>query len=88
MLRILSLILIAFSVSPYAKAQSALLESVKRNPEEARFLCKQFKDLNSQGVSISSEKALSEFAKQQKLSRIDAEILSIYVIGITCPDVY
>ena len=69
------------------KAQSSLLESVKRNPQEAISLCKRFRELNSQGISASSEMALQEVAKKKKLRRLDAEILSMYVIGLNCPNV-
>ncbi len=68
-------------------AQSNLLESVKRNPEEARALCEQFKKLNSRGISASSKESITEISRQRNLNNTDAEILSIYVIGLHCPDV-
>ena len=77
--------LIAFM--PGVMAQSNLLESVKRNPKEAKALCMQFRNLNSIGVSASSNQAIKEISSQKNLSNTDAEILSIYVIGLHCPDV-
>ena len=77
--------LIAFM--PGVMAQSNLLESVKRNPKEAKALCMQFRNLNSIGVSASSNQAIKEISSQKNLSNKDAEILSMYVIGLHCPDV-
>ncbi len=75
------------SNSGVAFAQSNLLESVKKNPSEAIALCSKFRSLNSSGVSASSQKSIEEIARQKKLSAIDAEILSMYVRGLHCPDV-
>ena len=82
-----ALILISLGFASSVKAQSTLLESVKRNPEEARALCRRFKDLNAKGISASSTQAISEVSKKKNLSLIDAEVLSTYVIGLNCPDV-
>ena len=68
-------------------AQSNLLESVKKNPGEAKALCDQLKILNSKGISSSSKEALSQISKDRNLNSTDAEILSIYVIGLHCPEV-
>ena len=68
-------------------AQSSLLESVKRSPKEAMSLCQGFRELNSKGISVNSEQALAQIAKKRNLSMIDAEILSMYVVGLHCPDV-
>ena len=68
-------------------AQSTLLETVKRNPKEAISLCKRFRDLNAEGISASSKTAIREIATKKNLREIDAEILSMYVIGLNCPDV-
>ena len=87
-MKCLSVFLLAmFFASSGLKAQSNLLESVKRNPEEARKLCTQFRNLNAKGLSVSSKEAISEVSRKRNLSQIDAEILSIYVIGLHCPDV-
>ena len=68
-------------------SQSNLLESVKKNPEEAINICNKFKELNSKGVSANSDKAIEYVSKRNKLTPVNAEIFSIYVIGLHCPDV-
>tara|TARA_Y100001978_G_scaffold173648_1_gene164700 strand:+ start:1174 stop:1443 length:270 start_codon:yes stop_codon:yes gene_type:complete len=68
-------------------AQSNLLESVKKNPKNAIEICNKFKELNKRGISASSDEAINYVSKRNKLSPINAEILSIYVIGIHCPKV-
>ncbi|TCD56951.1 hypothetical protein [Synechococcus sp. BS55D] len=84
----LTLSVALIGVVPALRAQqSSLLESVKRNPQEAQALCNQFKALNAQGVSATSPQAINNLAKQRGLTRQDAEILATYVIGLYCPDV-
>ena len=39
-------------------SQSNLLETVKKNPNEARNLCSKFREFNSKGISASSDKAI------------------------------
>ncbi len=68
-------------------SQSNLLESVKKNPEEAINICNKFRDFNSKGISASSDKALEYISKKNKLTPVNAEIFSIYVIGLHCPDI-
>ena len=68
-------------------AQSNLLESVKKNPENAIEICNKFKELNKRGISASSDEAVNYVLKKNNLSPVNAEILSIYVIGIHCPNV-
>ena len=68
-------------------SQSNLLESVKKNPEEAINICNKFKELNSKGISANSDKAIEYVSKKNKLTPVNAEIFSIYVIGLHCPDV-
>ena len=68
-------------------SQSNLLESVKKNPADAIKICNKFKELNSKGISASSDKAIEFVSKKNKLNPINAEILSIYVIGLHCPKV-
>ena len=81
-------ILFLFSNSLYpVLSQSNLLESVKKNPNEARNLCKKFKDFNSKGISASSDKAIKYVSNKKKLTPVNAEIFSIYVIGLHCPDI-
>ena len=82
-----SLLLLFLGSITVVNAQSNLLESVKRNPEEAISLCSEFRSLNSQGISASSKQAIMSIAKKRNLKEIDAEILSMYVRGLHCPDV-
>lgn len=70
-----------------AGAQSAILESVKQNPALAKALCQQWRQLNAQGVAATSPQAVSQVARQQNLSPMEAEVLTTYVIGLYCPDV-
>ncbi len=81
-------LLVLFSSSSYPIfSQSNLLESVKKNPNEARNLCNKFRDFNSQGISASSDKAIEYVSNEKKLTPVNAEIFSIYVIGLHCPDI-
>ena len=68
-------------------SQSNLLQGIKNNPREAIKMCNKFKELNSKGISASSDKAIEFVSKKNNLSPINAEILSIYVIGMHCPQV-
>ena len=70
-----------------AEAASALLETVKQNPQLARQLCAEFKQLNAEGRSATSPQSLARVASSQGLSTMDAEVLTTYVIGLYCPDV-
>ena len=85
--KLLLFLIVAIAFEPAIKAQSTLLESVKRNPAEARALCNKFKSLNSRGISSSSKEVIEEISIQKNLSELDAEILTIYVIGMHCPEV-
>ncbi len=87
MLFLITLGLATFSSSEFVFAQSNLLESVKKNPDEAKALCSKFRKLNSNGISASSTQSIVEISNQKKLTKIDAEILSMYVRGLHCPDV-
>jgi hypothetical protein len=68
-------------------AASPLLESVKQNPQLAKSLCNDLRQLNSQGVRSTSPQAIDMVAKRQNISPADAEIVSTYVVGLHCPDV-
>ena len=76
-----------FNSSYPVLSQSNLLETVKKNPNEARNLCNKFREFNSKGISASSDKAIEFVSKKQKLTPINAEIFSIYVIGLHCPEI-
>jgi len=82
-----ALIALAAWMPASATAQSALLESVKQNPQRAKALCSELKGLNAQGLSYNSPQAVAQIAARQGLSTTDAEILSTYVVGLYCPDV-
>ena len=68
-------------------SQSNLLESVKKNPTEAINICNKFREFNSKGISANSDKAIDYVSKRNKLTPVNAEIFSIYVIGLHCPDI-
>jgi len=68
-------------------SQSNLLESVKKNPDEAINICNKFREFNSKGISASSDKAIEYISRKNKLTPVNAEIFSIYVIGLHCPDI-
>ena len=68
-------------------SQSNLLESVKKNPNEAKNLCNKFREFNSKGISASSDKAIKYVSNKKKLTPVNAEIFPIYVIGLHCPDI-
>jgi len=81
-------LLFLFSNSSYPIfSQSNLLESVKKNPNEAKNLCNKFREFNAKGVSASSDKAIEYVSNKKKLTSDYAEIFSIYVIGLHCPDI-
>jgi hypothetical protein len=84
-IRCLSLSLLIFASAGFA--QSSLLESVKRNPAEAKALCQSFRAMNSNGQSALSSEAINQLANQRNLSTTNAEILATYVIGLHCSDV-
>ena len=68
-------------------SQSNLLESVKKNPGEAIKICNKFKEFNSKGISANSDKAIEFVSKKNNLTPVNAEIFSIYVIGLHCPEI-
>ena len=72
---------------PPVFSQSTLLESVKKNPDEAVNMCNKFREFNSKGISASDDKAIAYVSKRKKLTPVNAEIFSIYVIGLQCPDI-
>ena len=80
------LFLISLTSNPIL-SQSNLLESVKKNPSEAIKICNKFKEFNSKGISASSDKAIDFVSKKNNLTPVNAEIFSIYVIGLHCPEI-
>ena len=80
--------LFLFSNSSYPVfSQSNLLDSVKKDPSEAINICNKFREFNSKGISASDDKAIEYVSKRNKLTPVNAEIFSIYVIGLHCPDI-
>ncbi len=49
-------------------SQSNLLESVKKNPEEAKNICNKFREFNSKGISASSDKAIEYVSKKKQIN--------------------
>ena len=81
-------LLFLFSSSLYpVLSQSNLLESVKKNPNEAINLCNKFREFNSKGISASSDKVIDYVSNKKKLTPVNTEIFSIYVIGLHCPEI-
>ena len=80
------LILLSNSSFPVL-SQSNLLESVKKNPDQALNICNKFREFNSKGISANSEIAIEYVSKKNNLTPVNAEIFSIYVIGLHCPDI-
>ena len=75
------------AASPIRAADSDLLNSVKRNPEKAKAMCRSFRQMNANGKSAYSKKSIDKVAQGQNLTFQDAEILVTYVVGMHCPDV-
>ena len=68
-------------------AGSDLLKDVKRNPQQAKSMCRDFKTLNENGQSAYSKKSIRSIAKSRNLSEDDAEVVVTYVVGMHCPNV-
>ena len=85
---LITLIFASFAINQEVMAQSTLLEDVKRNSEEAISICQNFKELNKKNISAGSKKSIQEISSQKNISEVDAEILSMYVRGLYCPDTF
>ena len=46
-------------------SQSNLLESVKKNPDEAINICNKFREFNSKGISANSDQAIEYVSKKK-----------------------
>ncbi len=82
------LIITSFAINQEATAQSRLLEDVKRNPDEAKSICQNFRELNKKEISAGSQESIQKISKQKNISEVDAEILSMYVRGLYCPETF
>ncbi len=85
---LITLIFTSFAINQDAMAQSRLLEGVKRNPDEAKSICKSFRELNKKQISAVSPKSIQEISSQKNISEVEAEILSMYVRGLYCPETF
>ena len=85
---LITLIFTSFGISQGAIAQSRLLESVKRNQDEAKSICESFRELNKENISAGSQKSIQKISSQKKISEVDAEVLSMYVRGLYCPETF
>ena len=85
---LISLIITFFAINQEAIAQSRLLEEVKSNPDEAKSICQNFRELNKNNISAGSPKSIQKISNQNNISEVDAEILSMYVRGLYCPETF
>ena len=85
---LITLIFTSFAFNQEAMAQSRLLEDVKRNPDEAKSICQNFRKLNEKNISAGSPKSIQKISTQKNISEVDAEILSMYVRGLYCPETF
>ena len=85
---LITLIFASFGINQGVIAQSRLLEGVKRNPDEAKSICKSFRELNKENISAGSKKSIQKISTQKNISEVDAEILSMYVRGLYCPETF
>ena len=85
---LITLIVSSIAFTSKVNAQSEILGSVKRDPEEAKSICQSFRDLNKKEISAGSKQSIQEISKKKNISEIDAEILSMYVRGLYCPETF
>ena len=85
---LITLIFASFGINQGVMAQSRLLEGVKRNPDEAKSICESFREQNKENISASSKKSIQKISIQKNISEVDAEILSMYVRGLYCPETF
>ena len=85
---LITLIFASFGINQGVMAQSRLLEGVKRNPDEEKSICESFRKLNKENISAGSQKSIQKISIQKNISEGDAEILSMYVRGLYCPETF
>ena len=85
---LITLIFTSFAINQKAIAQSTLLEDVKRNPDEAKSICENFRELNKKNISAASQKSIQKISTQKNISEVEAEILSMYIRGLYCPETF
>ena len=81
------LFMLSSSLNPIL-SQPNLLERARNNPSEGSKLCKKFKEINAKNESATSDEATKFVSEKNKLSMVNAEFYSIYVIGLYCPEIY
>ena len=84
---LLLLFLSTVNIMPIFGEQN-LLQRVKNNPNEAIKLCERFRDFNSKGISVSDDRAIKEVIKRKGFDQLNAEIYSVYAVGLHCPEVF
>ena len=85
---IITLIASSIAFTSQVNAQSEILGGVKRNPDEAKSICQSFRELNKKEISAGSKQSIQEISKKKNISELDAEILSMYVRGLYCPETF
>ena len=85
---LITLIFTSFGISQVVMAQSRLLEGVKRNPDEAKTICLNFRELNKKNISAGSPKSIQKISTQKNISKSDAEVLAMYVRGLYCSETF
>tara|TARA_Y100001968_G_C18784540_1_gene448282 strand:- start:15 stop:284 length:270 start_codon:yes stop_codon:yes gene_type:complete len=85
---VISFIFMFLAINQEVIAQSRLLEDVKRNPYEAKSICQNFRKLNKNNISASSTQTIKKISNEKNISEVDAEILSMYVRGLYCPETF
>ena len=85
---LLTLIFASIAFNQEAIAQSRLLEGVKNNPAEAKSICQNFKELNKEDISATSPQSIQKISTQKNISEVDAEVLSMYVRALYCPETF
>tara|TARA_B100000700_G_scaffold122584_1_gene137340 strand:+ start:584 stop:853 length:270 start_codon:yes stop_codon:yes gene_type:complete len=85
---LITLIFSSIAINQEAMAQSKLLEDVKRNPDEAKSICQNFRELNKRNISAGSTESIKKVSNQKNISEVDAEILSMYIRGLYCPETF
>ena len=85
---LITLLFTSITINKEAMAQSTLLEDVKRNPDEAKFICQNFIELNKKNISAGSQQSIKNISIKKNISEVDAEILSMYVRGLYCPETF
>lgn len=87
--RLLAPVLLAAAWLSLAPPLSAgVLDSVRRPDSPlAKSLCQRFRQLNAANRSALAPESIAEVEASQNLTRVDAEVLTTYVIEMHCKDV-